>query len=127
GRSMHKLKVRSSKTSLLTLTRSHQWSPRMVYILTANKLLRYRNGRSRILYIGTTKTGPSRPAASAVDKASLIFYKLHGIRTIDVHVVTCGRRRNVLTWKRLESSLLDAFRKEHFELPHYNKVRPKAD
>ncbi len=124
---MRKLKVRSSKTSLLTLTRSRQWNPQMVYILTANKPLRYKNGRSKILYIGTTKKGPLRPAASAVNKASLIFYKLHGIKAIEVHIVTCGRRKRVPTWKRLESSLLDVFRTKYFELPKYNKVRPKAD
>jgi len=99
----------------------------MVYILTANKLFRYRNGRSKILYIGTTKKGPLRPAASAVNKASLIFYKLRGIRAIEVHIVTCAPRRRVPTWKRLESSLLDVFRARYFELPKYNKVRPKPD
>jgi hypothetical protein len=123
---MRKLKIKPSRTSLLTLTRSHQWTPRMVYILTANKHLRYRNGRSRILYIGTTKKGPLRPAASAVNKASMIFYKLHGIKAIDVHIVTCSPRRRVPTWKRLEASLLDTFRTRYFELPKYNKVRPRA-
>jgi hypothetical protein len=124
---MRKLKVRCSKTSLLTLSRSHRWSDKMVYILAANKYLKYRNGRSRILYIGTTKKGYGRPAASAVNKASEVFYKLHGVKTIGVHVATCARRNNVPTWKRLESSLIDAFRKRYFELPKYNKVRPKAD
>lgn len=100
----------------------------MVYILSANKFFRYKNGRSRILYIGTTNVGPQRPAASAVDKASKIFYKLHGVKTIDVHIVTCGGRRALQKpWKRLEASLLDAFRQAHFELPHSNKVRPKAE
>ncbi len=37
------LKIQSSKTALLTLTRSRRWSDRMVYILTANKHLRYRD------------------------------------------------------------------------------------
>jgi hypothetical protein len=122
---MRMLKIRSSRGSLLILKRSHRWSNKMVYILVANKLLRYSNGRSRILYIGTTKVGANRPAASAVNKASEIFYKLHGVRTIEVHIITCGRRKNVPTWRRLESSLLDAFRKTYFELPHYNKVRPR--
>lgn len=122
---MRKLKIRSSKSVLLTLTRSRQWSDKMVYILAANKLLRYKNGRSRILYIGTTKKGAGRPATSAVNKASEVFYKLHGVKTIDVHIATCAKRKKVQTWKRLESALLDAFRKRYFELPKYNKVRPK--
>jgi len=29
------------------------------------------------------------------------------------------------TWKHLEAALLDAFRSRYFELPRYNKVRPK--
>jgi hypothetical protein len=98
----------------------------MVYILAANKYIPYKNGRSQILYIGTTKKGAGRPAASAVGKASEVFYKLHGVKTIDVHIATCAKRNKVQTWKELESALLDAFRKRYFELPHYNKVRPKA-
>src|SRR6266852_5206668 len=123
---MHKLKIRASKTSLLTMMRSPQWTDRMVYILAANKYLKYKNGRSRILYIGTTKKGAGRPAASAVNKASEVFYKLHGVKTIEVHIATCSPRGKHSTWKRLESSLLDAFRKRYFELPRYNKVRPKS-
>ena len=44
------------KKSLLTLTRSYhyQWTDKMVYILAANKYLKYNNGGSRIIYIGTT-------------------------------------------------------------------------
>jgi hypothetical protein len=96
----------------------------MVYILAANKSFRYKNGRSRILYIGTTKKGGNRPAASAVNKASEVFYKLRGVKTIDVHIVTCAPRRAMQTWKRLESALLDTFRNRYFQLPKYNKIRP---
>ncbi len=99
----------------------------MVYILAANKYLKYQNGRSRILYIGTTKKGADRPAASAVNKASEVFYKLHGVKTVEVHIATCGPRQNMPTWRRLESCLIDTFRTRYFELPKYNKVRPKAN
>jgi hypothetical protein len=123
---MRQLKVRSSKTALLPLTRSRQWTDKMVYILAANKHHKYQNGRSRILYIGTTKKGGNRPAASAVNKASEAFYKLRGVKRIDVHIVTCAPRRAMQTWERLESALLDVFRNKYFELPKYNKVRPTA-
>jgi hypothetical protein len=123
---MRRLKTKSSKTPLLTLTRSRQWTDKMVYILAANKSHKYRNGHSRILYIGTTKKGGNRPAASAVNKASEAFYKLRGVKTIDVHIVTCAPRRAMQTWKRLESALLDVFRNRYFQLPRYNKVRPTA-
>ena len=99
----------------------------MVYILAANKFHKYKNGRSRILYIGTTKNGADRPAASAVNKASDAFYKLRGVKTIDVYIVTCAPRKAMQqTWKKLESPLLDVFRNRHFQLPRYNKVRPTA-
>lgn len=122
---MHKLKIRYSKSALLTLTRSRQWSAKMVYILVANKYLHYKNGRSRILYIGTTETGAGRPAVSAVNKASEVFYKLHGVNSIGVYIATCTSRKNLHTWEKLESALLDAFRKKYFELPKCNKLRPK--
>lgn len=121
---MRKLKVRQPKQALLTITRSREWTDKMVYILAANNARRYRNGRSRILYIGTTKKGANRPAASAVNKASEAFYKLRGVKTIHVHIVTCAPRKAMQTWKRLESALLDAFRNRYFQLPTYNKVRP---
>jgi hypothetical protein len=123
---MRRLKIKSSKTSLLTITRSPQWNDKMVYILAlaANKFCRYQNGRSRIVYIGTTKKGASRPAASTVNKASQAFGKLRGVKTIEVHIATCRPRRNLKTWKYLESSLLDTFWNSYHQLPRYNKVRP---
>jgi roadblock/LC7 domain-containing protein len=36
------------KKSLLTSTRSYQWTDKMVYILAANKYLKSNNGRSRV-------------------------------------------------------------------------------
>jgi hypothetical protein len=97
----------------------------MVYILAANKYFKYRNGRSRIIYIGTTKKGAGRPAASAVDKASQAFGTLRGVKTIEVHITTCRPRRHLKTWKYLEAALLDTFWNRYHELPKYNKVRPK--
>jgi hypothetical protein len=121
---MRTLKIRSSKSALLTVTRSPQWDNKMVYILAANKYFKYQNGRSRIVYIGTTKRGAGRPAASAVNKASQAFGKLHGVKTIEVHIATCRPRRAMQTWRHLESALLDTFWNTYFELPKYNKMRP---
>lgn len=121
---MRKLKVKPPKQALLTITRSRQWTDKMVYILATNKSHKYKNGRSKILYIGTTKKGAGRPAASAVNKASEAFYKLRGVKTIEVHLVTCAPRKAMQTWRRLESALLDIFRSRYFQLPEYNKVRP---
>jgi hypothetical protein len=124
---MRRLKIKSSKTSLLIITRSPQWIDKMVYVLALaeNKFWKYRNGRSRIIYIGTTKKGAGRPAASAVNKASQAFGKLRGVKTIEVHIATCLPHRKQKTWKHLESALLDTFRNNYHELPYYNKVRPR--
>jgi hypothetical protein len=98
----------------------------MVYILLAgNKYYKYRSGRrSNIIYIGTTGMGAGRPAASAVNKASQVFYKLHGVRTIEVYVVTSAGRKAMPTWKHLEAGLIHAFEDLHYQLPKFNKKRP---
>jgi hypothetical protein len=121
---MHKLKAKCSRKSLLTVTRNSQWRPRMVYILVANKSYKYRSGlRSHIIYIGTTGGGAERPAISAVNKASLAFGKLRGVKTIEVYIVTCRGRKAMKTWLHLESGLLEAFRDLHYALPPYNKKK----
>lgn len=123
---MHKLKVKCSPNSLLTVSRSPQWTARMVYILVANKSYKYRSGRrSHIIYIGTTGGGAARPATSAVSKASLAFRKLHGVKTIGVYIATCRGRRAMKTWLHLESGLLQAFRDLYYELPPYNKKKAR--
>ena len=119
---MRALKIKCSKTALLSVQRSSRWNNRMVYILLANKAFKYASGRrSRIIYIGTTGKGAGRPAASAVDKASDAFSDLHGVKTIDVHIATCRGRKRMKTWEHLESALLATFRDLHYELPIYNK------
>jgi hypothetical protein len=122
---MRSLRVKCSKTPLLTVERSKQWNQRMVYILVANKSYRYKNGnrRSRIIYIGTTGAGARRPATSAVDKANEAFSKLRGVRRIEVHIATCSGRKAMRTWQHLESSLLAVFRGLYFDLPKYNKKK----
>jgi hypothetical protein len=122
---MRSLRINCTGTPLLTITRSKRWQNRMVYILTTPKSHKYRNGRSRIIYIGTTGKGAGRPAASAVNKASQAFSELYGVKTIEVHIATCDSRPAVKTWKKLESALIDTFRTRYFQLPRYNKVRPK--
>lgn len=121
---MRALRVKCSKNPLLTVERSGQWKPRMVYILVANKSYTYKSGRrSRIIYIGTTGKGAVRPANSAVSKASQAFGKLRGVKTIEVHIATCRGRKRMKTWQHLESALLATFMGLHFELPVYNKKK----
>ena len=80
--------------------------------------------RSRVIYIGTTAKGAGRPAASAVNKASQIFYKDRGVKTIDVFIVTCSGRQNRQTWKLLEAALIHTFWNIYHQSPKKNKKRP---
>jgi hypothetical protein len=120
--------MKVSKKPSLTLLRSRQWDKKkMAYILVANKSYKTASGlRSRVIYIGTTAKGAGRPAASAVNKASQIFYssKSRGVRTIDVFIVTCQGRRATPTWKRLEAALIHTFWNIYHQIPKYNKRSP---
>src|SRR5688572_14888607 len=98
---MAKLTVKSSSSPAVTITREAVKSDKLVYIAVANKPLRYLHGRSRIAYIGTTKTGAHRMAASAAAKAQEML-DLHGVKQLEFYTVTCKSRQNVQTWRKLE-------------------------
>jgi hypothetical protein len=118
------LRVRVSKETVLTIDRSRMWKSRLVYILVANKNFKYQSGRrSYILYIGTTRKGARRPAASAVAKAMSIFGDVRGVKQIGVYLLNRESRPNVKTWQKLESALLAIFRQRYHELPIENKRR----
>lgn len=92
---------------------------KLVYVILADIKIRYKKGRSRISYIGTTKNGISRIAESAASRAEDIFSR-HGIREFEVRVVTCTPRKNVKTWFRLERALLLEFKRLFGEVPFCN-------
>jgi hypothetical protein len=96
-----------------------------VYLLTVNKPYRYTYGRSRIVYIGTSKNGASRVAQSAVYKGKP-FLQDFGINTLSAFVITVPGTQNVRRWKQLESALLLAFRREYGEKPRANKQQPRT-
>ena len=123
---MRRLKAKCSKKPSLKLLRGRQWEKKkMAYILLADKSYQTTSGlRSRVIYIGTTAKGAGRPAASAVNKASQIFYKDHGVREIDVFIVTCSGRQNMQTWKLLEAALIHTFWNIYHQIPKKNKKKP---
>jgi hypothetical protein len=92
---------------------------RLVYLLIADKRLKYKGGKSRIAYIGTTKKGVSRIAQSVAFRAEQIL-SLRGVRTFHVRIVTCKPRQKVETWKKLERGLLLCFRERFGEVPKCN-------
>ena len=92
---------------------------KLVYVLLADKKIRYREGRSRIVYIGTTRNGSSRIAASVAWRAEEIL-RWPGVLSLDARALTCRPRQNVKTWLILEKALLIAFREHFGEVPRCN-------
>ena len=106
---MAKLRVKKHNGIALEVHRLVISADKLVYVLLTNKKLKYMYGRSHVAYIGTTKKGVTRIMQSAANKAGELF-ELHGIKTLEAHIVTCQRRQAVQTWKKLERALLLEFR-----------------
>lgn len=92
---------------------------KLVYLLIADKRLKYTDGKSRIAYIGTTKKGVDRIAQSVAVKANDIL-STRGVRTFHARVVTCSPRQKVRTWLKLERALILCFREIFGEIPKCN-------
>lgn len=114
-----KLNISKHSDAAVIVSRASLKAEKLVYIATANKTLRYPHAKSRIVYIGTTKKGVGRIAASAADKAQALLLH-HGIKSLSFYVVTCRPRQNVETWKKLERGLIIAFK-------HLFGTPPKAN
>ncbi len=117
-----KLNVNLTKNPIMQVQRGAVHKRQCVYVLTVNKPQKYAQGKSRIIYIGTTEKGAYRVAASAAFQASKVFEKekLFGVRTIYAHILSSKEKPGVETWKKLEFAALMAFKRLHFELPMFN-------
>jgi hypothetical protein len=93
---------------------------KLVYVILAQKLLRYPWGHSKIACIGTTKKGMDRIAQSVAARADTVL-GLHGVKEFTVRMLTCNPRSNVKTWVKLENALLLLFRQTHGKLPFCNE------
>ncbi len=105
----------------LTITRQAFKHKKLVYVTVANKPHKYPWGRTPIVYIGTTKKGAKRIAESAAFKADAMLLN-HGVKKLDIYVVSCTALQAVQTWKKLESALLITFKREYGRVPLGNKV-----
>jgi hypothetical protein len=114
-----KLSIKMGRKPAIVITRAALQCDRLVYLALTSKPLRYQYGRSRIAYIGTTKRGASRMAASAASKADSML-DMHGVRDLNFYVVACGSRQRVKTWHKLERALLLTFREVYGEVPKCN-------
>ena len=114
-----RLSVSLKRDEALRATRVTIGKKKLVYVLIADKRLRYERDKSRIAYIGTTKKGVARIAQSVATRAAKIL-NLNGVRTFHARVVTCNLRKNVKTWLKLERGLLICFRERFGEVPTCN-------
>ena len=119
-----KLRIKPRSGKAITITRDAFKAERLVYIGCANKNIKYRWDKSKIAYIGTTKKGARRVAASAVWKGADIVFE-HGIKQLEFHVVTCTKRQNVETWRKLETALIIRFRELFGDPPKGNEKGKK--
>jgi len=113
------MKVSVNRKPAMTVYRRVLKHKKLVYVLAARNPLKYQNGRSRILYIGTTKKGISRIATSVAHRSKKILNQ-RGVREMDVHVVSCEARPGLKSWGLLERALVAQFRSRYFEVPLCN-------
>lgn len=113
-----KSRLRVSKHPIISVRRLLSKPDRSVYLAIASKPLRYRYGKSRIAYIGTTSAGIKRIAASAAERARILDE--HGVKQVDFFIVSCQGRQGVMMWRKLERGLMLAFRERYGEVPLYN-------
>jgi hypothetical protein len=92
---------------------------KLVYVILVKRSLKYKWGRSRIAYIGTTKKGVARIAQSVAARAHDIL-SIYGVREFMVRIVTCSPKPGAKTWQKLERALLIVFRHKYGELPKCN-------
>lgn len=111
---------RLGHTPAITITRSALAASELVYIATANKKLSYPHGKSRIVYIGTTKNGAARVASSAAWKGDALLNH-RGIHTLEFYAVACPPVKKHKTWRKFERALLIRFRERFGVVPMGNK------
>ena len=114
-----RLTVTLKKKPAMQVTRVSVGKKKLVYVLVAQKPLKYRYGRSRVAYIGTTKRGMARIAQSVAARAEDVL-NLYGVREFQVRILTCAPRAGVDTWVKLERALLLVFREKYGALPKCN-------
>ena len=118
------MRVQLASKPAMTVHRRILTKDRIVYLLVGKKPFRYRGGRSRIAYIGTSKRGARRIASSAAHRADEVFSK-RGSRQMDVFIASCEARPGLKSWEYLERALLANFLAQYQELPFCNRQGKK--
>lgn len=114
-----RLHVQLARDEAMRVNRASIRRDRLCYVIVADRRLTYTRGRSAIAYIGTTRRGLGRVAGSAAQRAPEVF-RLRGVRSFTVRVVSCQVRQSVRTWAKLERVLLLIFKERYGEISHCN-------
>lgn len=105
---LRRLPLRLARDEAMWVSRIALRHQKLVYILVADNLIGYANGKSRIAYIGTTENGVDRVAESAAYRTEHILGQ-RGIRSFSVRIVACRGRQKARTWRKLERALILTF------------------
>ena len=115
-----KLTLKPSKIPAIEIHRKAIENEKLVYVVVMQKFIKYPDGKSRIAYIGTTKAGIHRIAASGAYRAKSLLTG-YGQRSLKLHTITCSKRQGLSnSAKLLESALLAVFRREFGSVPKGN-------
>ncbi len=116
---MRRLKLSLHRESALTASRVMIGTEKLVYVLVADKRIKYAKGKSKIAYIGTTRNGGARIAGSVATRAPDIL-TTSGVHSFQARVITCRPRQRVRTWLKLERALLIEFKRRFGQVPKCN-------
>lgn len=104
----------------ITVTRLAGAPQKLCYVVTANKIVAYSTGRSKVVYIGATDEGLSRLVTTVAGRTEEILAQ-HDLTHFDAHVITCKSVPRIETWRKLERALLLTFRDLYGSSPLCNR------
>lgn len=120
----NRLKISLKRGSAMTVNRIAIGNERLVYAICADRKIKYPFGESPVVYFGTTEKGVNRIATSAAYRAPQVL-EMHGVKSLDVRIVTCRARQGIKSWKLLERALLLGFRERFGAVPVCNSKGAK--
>jgi len=118
------MKIHIDSKVAMTVHRRILRKNRIVYLLAGKNSFKYKGGRSHVAYVGSSKYGAWRIAASFPDRAEEIFSRW-GSKEMQVFIASCEGRPGLQSWKYLERALLAEFLSFYRELPFCNKQGKK--
>ncbi|MGH9028832.1 MAG: hypothetical protein ACRDV4_04375 [Acidimicrobiales bacterium] len=104
----------------MTVTRLAGAPKKLCYIVTANKIVAYPTGRSKVVFIGATDEGISRLVTTVAARTEEILSN-HDLTHFEAHVVTCNSLPRIATWHKLERALVLTFRDVYGQPPLCNR------